>query len=78
MRTFLRGKVTLLLFVGAALLAFAGTAMALTTGTDGDTSGTTSPSPTIQSDKDGYAPGERSGPPRCADITISTTRARRV
>src|SRR5215211_4102648 len=54
MRTRLRSKVTLLFIVCAALLAVGGTAMALTT----DTSGTTSSSPTIQSDKADYAPGE--------------------
>src|SRR5215212_2015049 len=50
----LRSKVTLLFIVCAALLAFAGTAIALTT----DTSGSTTPAPTIQSDKADYAPGE--------------------
>src|SRR5215211_1548673 len=54
MRTFLRSKVTLLFIVCAALLAFAGTAMALTT----DTSGSTSPAPTIQSDLPDYSPGD--------------------
>src|SRR5215212_898612 len=54
MRTMLRSKIALLFIVCAALLAVGGTAMALTT----DTSGSTSPSPTIQSDKDDYAPGE--------------------
>ena len=54
MRTRLRSKVTLLFIVFAVLLAFAGTAMALTT----DTSGSTAPAPTIQSDKADYAPGE--------------------
>jgi hypothetical protein len=54
MRTKLRSKVTLLFIVCAALLAFAGTAMAVVT----DTSGTTATSPTIQSDKADYAPGE--------------------
>jgi hypothetical protein len=37
----------------AALLAFAGTAMAITA----DPSGNTAPAPTIQSDKEDYAPG---------------------
>src|SRR5215204_2555768 len=54
MRTRLRSKFTLLFIVCAALLAFAGTAMALVT----DTSGNTAPAPTIQSDKADYAPGE--------------------
>ena len=54
MGTTLRSKFTLLFIVCAALLAFAGTALALTT----DTSGSTSPAPTIQSDKDDYAPSE--------------------
>jgi VCBS repeat-containing protein len=54
MRTKLRSKFTLFFIVCAALLAFAGTAMALTT----DTSGNTAPAPTITSDKDDYAPGE--------------------
>src|SRR5215204_1323656 len=54
MRTRLRSKFALLFIVCAALLAFAGTAMALTT----DTSGNTAPAPTIQSDKADYAPGE--------------------
>jgi hypothetical protein len=54
MRTKLRSKFTLLLIVCAALLAFAGTAMALTT----DPSGNTSPAPPIQSDKADHAPGE--------------------
>ena len=58
MRTKLRSKFSLLFMVCAALLAFAGTAMALTSDPSGDTSGTTSPSPTIASDKDDYAPGE--------------------
>src|SRR5215213_3868128 len=53
MRTMLRSKVTLLFIVCAALFAFAGTAMALVT----DGSGSTSPSPTIQSDQADYAPG---------------------
>jgi hypothetical protein len=44
--------------VCAALLAFGGTAMALVTDTSGNTSGTTAPAPTIQSDKADYAPGE--------------------
>jgi hypothetical protein len=43
-----------LLAFAVALLAVGGTAMAITT----DTSGTTSSSPTIQSDKADYAPGE--------------------
>jgi hypothetical protein len=47
MRTRLRGKVTLLLIVCAALLTVVGTAMASAQGT-----------PTIQSDKADYAPGE--------------------
>src|SRR5215208_6986887 len=55
MRTRLRSKVTLLLLAFAvAIFAVAGTAMALTS----DPSGTTSSSPTIQSDKADYAPGE--------------------
>src|SRR5215213_3404455 len=54
MRTKLRSKFTLLFIVCAALLAFAGTAMALTA----DPSGNTSLAPTIQSDKADYAPGE--------------------
>src|SRR5687767_2502263 len=54
MRTRLRSKFTLLFIMCAALLAVGSTAMALTT----DTSGTTAPAPTIQSDKDDYAPGE--------------------
>src|SRR5215210_5195038 len=54
MGTRLRSKVTLLFIVCAALLAVGGTAMALTT----DTSGSTSPSPTISSDKADYSPGE--------------------
>ena len=54
MRTRLRSKATLLFVVCAALLAVGGTAMALTA----DPSGTTAPAPTIQSDKDDYAPGE--------------------
>src|SRR5215207_10970838 len=55
MRTRLRSKVTLLLLAFAvAIFAVAGTAMALTS----DPSGTTSASPTIQSDKADYAPGE--------------------
>ena len=54
MRTMLRSKVTLLFIVCAALLAFAGMAMAQTT----DTSGSTAAAPTIQSDKADYAPGE--------------------
>src|SRR5215203_223726 len=55
MRTrLMRSKISLLFIVCAALLAFAGTAMALTS----DPSGTTSASPTIQSDKADYAPGE--------------------
>ena len=58
MRTKLRSKVALLFIVCAALLAFAGTAMALTSDTSGDTSGTTPSSPTITSDKADYAPGE--------------------
>jgi hypothetical protein len=58
MRTKLRSKVTLLFIVCAALLAFGGTAMALVTDTSGNTSGTTAPEPTIQSDKADYAPGE--------------------
>src|SRR5829696_8700400 len=59
MRTrLMRSKISLLFIVCAALLAFAGTAMALTADPSGDTSGTTSPSPTIQSDKADYAPGE--------------------
>src|SRR5829696_7032430 len=54
MRTFLRSKVTLLFLAFAvAIFAVTGTAMALTT----DGSGTTSLSPTIQSDKEDYAPG---------------------
>jgi hypothetical protein len=53
MRTRLRSKVTLLFIVCAALLAVAGTAMALTT----DTSGNTAPAPTIQSDQADYPPG---------------------
>src|SRR5215213_2140426 len=55
MRTILRSKVTLLFVVCAAMLAFAGTAMALTTDTSGTT---TAASPTITSDKADYAPGE--------------------
>jgi VCBS repeat-containing protein len=55
MRTMLRSKVTLLFLACAfAIFAVAGTTMALTT----DGSGTTSLSPTIQSDKADYAPGE--------------------
>ena len=55
MRTMLRSKVTLLFLVFAvAIFAVAGAAMALTT----DGSGTTSLSPTIQSDKADYFPGE--------------------
>jgi hypothetical protein len=55
MRTrLMRSKFTLLFLTVAVLLAVAGTAMALTT----DTSGNTSPAPTIQSDKADYAPGE--------------------
>src|SRR5215203_799965 len=55
MRTrLMRSKISLLFIVCAALLAFAGTAMALTS----DPSGTTSASPTITSDKADYAPGE--------------------
>ena len=54
MRTKLRSKFPLLFIVCAALLAVGGTAMALTT----DTSGSTSPSPTISSDKADYSPGE--------------------
>src|SRR5215213_4144977 len=54
MGTRLRSKFTLLFIVCAALLAVGGTAMALTT----DTSGSTSPSPTISSDKADYSPGE--------------------
>src|SRR5918999_3758774 len=55
MRTRLRSKSALLFVAFAALLlAVAGTTMALTA----DTSGTTSPAPTIQSDKADYAPGE--------------------
>src|SRR5918993_2833255 len=51
MRTFLRGKVTLLFVVCAVLIAVPGAAaLAQDTGT--------SPAPTIQSDKDDYAPGE--------------------
>src|SRR5918995_1156076 len=54
MRTRLRSKVTLLFLAFAvAIFAVSGTAMALTT----DGSGTTSLSPTIQSDKDDYPPG---------------------
>src|SRR5215210_4310902 len=54
MRTKLRSKFTLFFIVCAALLAFAGTAIALTA----DPSGNTAPAPTIQSDKADYAPGE--------------------
>src|SRR5215208_3370076 len=55
MRTRLRSKATLLFIAFAvAIFAVAGTAMALTS----DPSGTTSSSPTIQSDKADYAPGE--------------------
>src|ERR671917_922150 len=54
MRTRLRSKVTLLFIVCAALLAVGGTAIAITA----DPSGSTAPAPTIQSDKDDYAPGE--------------------
>src|SRR5215203_1930950 len=55
MRTrLMRSKISLLFIVCAALLAFAGTAMALTA----DPSGNTAPSPTISSDKADYAPGE--------------------
>jgi hypothetical protein len=54
MRTKLRSKATLLFIVCAALLSVAGTAMAITA----DPSGSTSPAPTIQSDKADYAPGE--------------------
>ena len=54
MRTRLRSKVTLLFIVCAALLAVGGTAIAFTA----DPSGTTATSPTIQSDKADYAPGE--------------------
>src|SRR5918994_1159284 len=51
MRTMLRGKVTLLFVVCAVLIAVPGAAaLAQDTGT--------SPAPTIQSDKDDYAPGE--------------------
>ena len=53
MRTKLRSKFTLFFIVCAALLAFAGTAMAITA----DGSGTTSLSPTIQSDQADYPPG---------------------
>jgi photosystem II stability/assembly factor-like uncharacterized protein len=53
MRTMLRGKVTLLLLAFAAMLAVGGTALALTT----DTSGSTSPAPTIQSDQVDFSPG---------------------
>src|SRR5687768_5739247 len=49
----MRSKATLLFLVCAALLAVGGTALALTT----DTSGNTSPAPTIQSDKEDYTPG---------------------
>lgn len=58
MRTKLRSKISLLFVVCAALLAIPAMAMALTTDTSGDTSATTSPSPTITSDKADYAPGE--------------------
>src|SRR5215218_7200039 len=54
MRTKLRSKFTLFFIVCAALLAFAGTAMALVS----DPSGNTAASPTITSDKADYAPGE--------------------
>lgn len=54
MRARLRSKVTLLFIVCAALLAFAGTAVAITA----DPSGNTAPAPTIQSDKADYSPGE--------------------
>jgi hypothetical protein len=57
MRTKLRSKVTLFFIVCAALLAFGGTAMALVTDTSGNTSGTTAPEPTIQSDQADYPPG---------------------
>src|SRR5918996_6339903 len=53
MRTYLRSKVTLFFIVCAALLAFAGTAMAITA----DPSGNTAPAPTIQSDQADYPPG---------------------
>ncbi len=53
MRTKLRSKFTLLLVVCAALLAVPAIAMALTA----DPSGSTSPAPTIQSDKADYGPG---------------------
>jgi hypothetical protein len=56
MRTTLRSKVTLLFIAFAALLlAFPAMASALTTDGSGTT---TSLSPTIQSDKADYAPGE--------------------
>jgi hypothetical protein len=67
MRTKLRSKVTLLFVVCAALLAVAGTAMALTT----DTSGSTSPAPTIQSDKDDYPPVSSSRSPARAGSLAS-------
>src|SRR5215203_7262571 len=54
MRTKLRSKFTLFFIVCAALLAFPAMASAITA----DTGGTTSLSPTIQSDKADYAPGE--------------------
>src|ERR671921_7876 len=54
MRTKLRSKVTLFFIVCAALLAFAGTALAITA----DPSGNTAPAPTIQSDKADYSSGE--------------------
>jgi photosystem II stability/assembly factor-like uncharacterized protein len=55
MRTRLRSKSALLFVAFAALLlAVAGTTMALTA----DPSGSTSPAPTIQSDKADYFPGE--------------------
>src|SRR5687768_5639365 len=55
MRTRLRSKATVLFVALAALLlAVAGTTMALVA----DPSGSTSPAPTIQSDKDDYGPGE--------------------
>jgi uncharacterized protein YfaS (alpha-2-macroglobulin family) len=54
MRTRLRSKVTLLFIVCAALLSVPAVAMANTA----DPNGSTAPAPTIQSDKDDYAPGE--------------------
>ena len=79
MRTFLRGKAKLLFLAFAvAIFAVAGTAMAITT----DGSGTTSLSPTIQSDKADYAPGElvtltgKDGALTASTVNTTTTAAR--